>query len=132
MTVADAPVVAEPAVRLAPVVRPALVNGQQVFVECPSWCVSDHVADSVRHLEDLEHEGRVTDLVVPGGPGYGLLAHARLGSDPFGRDAGRGAYVVVDDQSDPFQLSPEEASVFADRLEAFARQVRGLSRVAAR
>ncbi|WP_428956178.1 DUF6907 domain-containing protein [Streptomyces sp. cg35] len=113
----------------APRLRPALVNGQRVHLECPAWCTADHMIESVRFLEDLEHAGEMTDLVIPGGPGYRLLAHARLGSDPFGDDAAtRSPYVVVDDGSEPFVMSPAEAAVFADRLEVFAQQVRGLGR----
>lgn len=114
----------------APRLRPALVNGRRIHVECPAFCVTDHVADAVRHLEDLEHAGAMSDLVIPGGPGYRLLAHARLGSDPFGGDSSRGPYVVVDEGSEPFLMSPAEAAVFADRLEVFAQRVRALGRVA--
>ncbi|MFF2475114.1 DUF6907 domain-containing protein [Streptomyces sp. NPDC058066] len=103
------------------------MNGRQIFIECPSWCVTDHVAANERHLEDIEHAGEMTDLVIPGGPGYRLLAHARLGWNPYGDDADRGPYVVVDDASEPFVVTPAEASVFADWLEAFAAQLRHLA-----
>ena len=111
--------------------RPALIDGRRVHLDCPLWCVDDHVAENERHLEDVTHSGAMTDLVVPGGPGYRLLAHARLGSDPFASTpADRGPYVVVDDQSEPFILSPAEALVLADRLESFAARVRDLAVVA--
>jgi hypothetical protein len=113
-----------------PRIVPALVNGRQVFIECPSWCVTDHVMEDERHLEDIEHSGEMTDLVIPGGPGYRLLAHARLGFDPYGDDASRGPYVVVDAASEPFVVSPADAAVFAGRLDAFAERVRSLARSA--
>jgi hypothetical protein len=104
------------------------VNGRRIHVECEPWCVTDHLVESVRFLEDLEHAGEMTDLVVPGGPGYRLLAHARLGSDPFGDDEStRGPYIVVDDQSEPFVLTPAEADGLADRLEMFAQRMRVLA-----
>lgn len=114
-----------------PRLRPALVNGSPCHVECPPWCTEDHVASAVRFLEDLEHAGEMADLVIPGGPGYRLLAHARLGSDPFAdAESQRSTYVLVDDQSEPFVMNPAEAAVFADRLEAFGAQLRILAAAA--
>lgn len=122
------PAPAEAALRLVP----ALVHGQRVYVECPSWCVSDHVAENERHLEDIAHAGPMADLVVPGGgPGYQLLVHARLGADLFApRADDRATFVVIDDGAEGFQLTPQEADVFADRLLAFAMSVRALGRAA--
>lgn len=117
---------AEPTVRLAP----ALVHGHLIHIPCESWCVTDHVAENEGFLEDVSHSGAMVDLVVPGGePSYRLLAHARLSVDPFApREEDRAPFVVIDDGSEGFQLSSEEADVFADRLEAFARRVRVLGR----
>jgi hypothetical protein len=122
------PAPADPALRLVP----ALVHGQRVYVECPSWCESDHVAENERHLEDIAHAGAMTDLVVPGdGPGYQLLVHARLGADLFApRVEDRVPFVIIDDGAEGFQLTPREADVFADRLLAFAMSVRALGRAA--
>lgn len=109
---------------------PALVHGQPVWLQCPVWCVTDHVAENEVFLEDVAHSGVMVDLVVPGGePSYRLLAHARLGADSFvPRAEDRAPFVVIDDGSEGFQLSPAEAEVFADRLVAFAVQVRALGR----
>jgi hypothetical protein len=125
---------AAPAASVTPRLVPALVNGQQVYIPCPtSWCVTDHVAENERHLEDIAHCGALTDLVVPGEPGYRLLAHARLGADLFAPESEQQApFVVIDDRSEMFHLSPDEADVFADRLTAFAEQVRALARIARR
>ncbi|MFB7707939.1 DUF6907 domain-containing protein [Streptomyces sp. NPDC056105] len=107
------------------------MNGRQIFIECPSWCVTDHVAANEWHLKDIEHAGEMTDLVIPGGPEYRLLAHARLGLDAYGDDAGRGPYVVIDDGSEEYRLTPAEALQHADRLIAHVEQVRQLARRAA-
>lgn len=107
--------------------RPASVSGQLIYIECESWCVTDHVLDEVRHLEDLEHAGKVTDLAIPGGPGYQLLVHARLGWDPFGDRHDCSPYVLVEDESESFRLSSAEAMVLADHLEVFVQQVRNLA-----
>nr|WP_189764671.1 hypothetical protein [Streptomyces xanthochromogenes] len=78
----------------------------------------------------MSHSGAMVDLVVPGGePSYRLLVHARLSVDPFApREEDRAPFVVIDDGSEDFRLSPSQADVFADRLIAFAQQVRALGR----
>ncbi|MCT9092889.1 hypothetical protein N4G70_29050 [Streptomyces sp. ASQP_92] len=118
---------AGPAARLSP----ALIHGQPVWVQCPVWCVADHVAENEGFLEDVAHSGAMVDLVVPGGePSYRLLVHARLGSDPFGpRPEERGPFVVIDDGSEGHHLSAVEAEEFAVRLVAFAEQVRARARL---
>jgi hypothetical protein len=100
------------------------VNGQHTTVACAAWCVTDHVVENERHLEDVAHKGSVTDLVVPGGgPALNLLAQARLGAFADGEP-----FVVIGDDADPlYELSAEQAELFAFRLEAFARQVRAMA-----
>jgi len=129
-----APPSAGPASSVTPRIVPALVNGNRVHIECLPWCTTDHVAENERHLEDVAHAGALTDLVVPGGePGYRLLAHARVGADLFAPEVqDRAPFVVIDDGSEGFHLAPTEAEVFADRLMAFAEQVRALARIARR
>ncbi|MFE4857329.1 DUF6907 domain-containing protein [Streptomyces sp. NPDC056670] len=109
---------------------PALIHGQPVWLPCESWCITDHIAENEGFLEDVSHSGAMVDLVVPGGePSYRLLAHARLSVDPFApREEDRAPFVVIDDGSEDFRLSPGQADVFADRLEAFARRMRALGR----
>jgi hypothetical protein len=128
----ESPVAVQPAVSPALRIVPALVNGNRVHIECRDWCTTDHVAENERHLEDIAHAGALADLVVPGGePGYRLLAHARLGADPFAPEAqDRAPFVVIDDGSEGFHLTPPQAAQFADRLEAFAEQIRDLARTA--
>ncbi|MEV6547962.1 hypothetical protein AB0M57_04540 [Streptomyces sp. NPDC051597] len=123
---------AQPSLPLGVRLVPALIHGQRVHLECPIWCVTDHVAENERHLEDVAHAGPLTDLAVPGGdPFYRLLAHARLGLDNYApRPEDRVPVVVIDDGSEGHHLSPGEADEFADRLIAFAVTVRALARVA--
>lgn len=117
----------------APHLRPALVNDRRVLVECPSWCTMDHVAENERHLEDIEHAGELSAIVIPGGePGYRLLAHIRLSADLFATDpADRLPVVVVDDGSEGFRLTPPQARQYAARLIAHAEQVQMLAQQAA-
>ena len=137
MTLAiPAPAVATsaPAASVTPRLSPALVNGNRIHIECKEWCVTDHVAENERHLEDVAHAGALTDLVVPGGePGYRLLAHARLGADLFAPEAqDRAPFVVIDDGSEGFHLTPKQAGQFADSLVVFAEEIRALARAARR
>jgi hypothetical protein len=106
------------------------VNGRRIVIECQDWCVTDHVAENERHLEDVAHRGAPVDLVLPGVESeLQLLAYARLGEYPFG-DGGR-PFVVIGDSSGPVaELTPEQAEAFADRLERFAASVRAHARSA--
>lgn len=107
---------------------PALVNGQRVTIECPSWCITDHVAENERHLEDVAHKGAPADLIIPGVvPELQMLAYARLGTYPFG-DGGQPFVVVGNDSEAVAELTPEQAGVFADRLERLAAMVRAYAR----
>lgn len=115
-----------------PRLRPALVNGQRIHVECPPWCTEDHVAANERHLEDILHTSGCSDLMAPrqGGPAQLLLLTRLIASDS-GSPEDREPLVTVDvDDVNGMYLAPAEAEVFADRLVAFAEQVRRLAAVA--
>ncbi|QES25861.1 hypothetical protein DEJ47_04790 [Streptomyces venezuelae] len=108
------------------------MNGQQVWVRCEPWCVTDHVAENERFLEDVTHEGAAVDLLVPRPDGtLRLLASARvLMSDRGGPEDG--PMVVVDfEDVQSLYLSPDEVQTAADRVAAFEARLRELGRVAA-
>lgn len=110
---------------------PALVDGQTVYLQCPTWCNVDHVRDSQKFLEDVWHSGTFADLEAPrrnGSPS--LLAYARLGLDPFSRDEDmRQPFIFVEDggSGDGSYMEAEHAEQFADNLEAFAQKIRGMA-----
>ncbi|MEU2413965.1 hypothetical protein ABZ736_21735 [Streptomyces sp. NPDC013099] len=117
-----------------PRLRPALVGGKPIHIECAEWCRIDHVDEGEKHLVDVYHSGESVELEGPrmGGVPEPLL-HARLHADTFGTDAARQApYIIVDDESDDFHMSPAQALEFADNLVAFAAQVRALAEQAGR
>lgn len=113
---------------------PALIDGAPLYVDCPAWCVLDHVAENEGALEDLFHAGDQAELFVPhpGDAGPQLLVTVRLNEDPFLlRRGDRGSSVCVDAGADPFMLSAREANEFADDLVAFAARVRAAARILA-
>jgi hypothetical protein len=135
MTLAiPAPAVATsaPAASVTPRISPALVNGQRVWLECPSWCTEDHVAANERHLEDVCHGSRAADLIVPRQDGSArLMLLTRLIAGDYGSDEDREPLVTVDvDDVQGMYLSPKEADDFADGLVAFAEEIRALARTA--
>lgn len=129
--------VAEPtSTSTPPRLVPALVADKPVWIECPSWCVLDHVAENDRFLEDVYHSGEMADLEVPrfnGDPA--LLAFIRLGLDSFGsKPELRMPFLVLEDgagSGDGVYMRPEQAEEFADGLVAFAERVRGMARTIA-
>ncbi|HKR49530.1 MAG TPA: hypothetical protein VJT72_08110 [Pseudonocardiaceae bacterium] len=125
MTTSLAPTQTPPAHRVVP----ALVNGQQIFIECRSWCSMDHVAENVRQLADAYHSSDFADLLIRSGSGKPeLLLSARIGLDPYSPDPARLVpFVVIDDGSDCADLTPQQAEEFADSLVAFAAKVRDLA-----
>jgi hypothetical protein len=110
---------------------PALVDGQTVYLECPTWCKIDHVRESQKFIEDIWHSGTFADLEAPRrGNTPSLLAYARLGSDPFSSDAAmRQAFIFVEDGSgaEGSYMEVEHAEQFADNLVAFAEKIRAMA-----
>jgi hypothetical protein len=111
---------------------PALIDGQRVFLECPPWCVIDHVKDNQRYIVDVWHSGEFADLEAPRLKSTpSLLAYARLGIDPFSEDADmRRPFIFVEDgnTAEGSYLNAELAEKFADNLAAFAEKVRAMGR----
>lgn len=116
-----------------PRLRPALVNGLRCWVECPPFCVTDHVAENERHLDDVTHCGAAVDLLVPRQDGgMQLLASARVLASDSGTAEERRPMVAVDfEDVQSLYLSPSETVAAADRLAGFEAQLRALGRVAA-
>lgn len=113
-------------------VVPALIDGQTVYLECPTWCTIDHVRENQKFLEDIWHTGPFADLEMPrrnGAPS--LLAYARLGIDPFSRDEEmRRPFIFVEDGDTAVgsYMEAEHAEQFADNLVAFAEKIREMGR----
>lgn len=111
---------------------PALIDGQRVFLECPSFCTIDHVREGQKFLVDVWHTGEFADLEAPRRNGTpDLLAYARLGVDPFSSDdAMRRPFLFIEDggSAEGSYMDAEHAEEFADNLVAFAEKVRAMGR----
>ncbi|TXS40081.1 DUF6907 domain-containing protein [Streptomyces sp. OR43] len=128
--VVSAPVPTQPP---APRLRPALVDGVQIWVECPAWCVEDHVAANQKFLVDLDHGGEMVDLLVPDmGGEVQLLGHVRLSAEPgSSRPELRRPHLLVEDGSGfTVFVALEEAGGLADGLVAAAERMRAMVRAA--
>ncbi|MCY0917009.1 hypothetical protein OS965_02310 [Streptomyces sp. H27-G5] len=113
---------------------PAIVRGQQIMIQCPSFCTVDHVTDSTGHIEDIWHASDSVDLNVPRlGRQPELMAFAKIQLDGYSSDpAKRTPFINVEDSSaDGFDMAPAQALVYADNLEAFAARIRAMARTAA-
>lgn len=104
---------------------PALVAGQRVTVECPTWCAVDHVAFGEPYLEDVGHHGPSADLWMPKASGPVFLMSSQLALHP---GDGRPAHVFVD-EAEGHVLDADQADVYADGLEALAAAVRTQAQV---
>jgi len=111
---------------------PALIDGQRCYLECPTWCVIDHVRDNQRFIEDVWHSGEFADLEAPRRNGTpDLLAYARLGIDPFSsNEEMRRPFLFIEDGSsaEGSYMDAEHAETFADNLVAFAEKIRTMGR----
>lgn len=111
---------------------PAMVDGQSVYLPCPTWCTIDHVAENQKFLVDVWHSGPFTDLEAPRRDNTPMLmAYARLGVDPFSSDdAMRTPFLFVEDggSAEGAYMDAEHAEQFADNLATFAEQIRGMAR----
>ncbi|MEU6768633.1 hypothetical protein ABZ916_39750 [Streptomyces sp. NPDC046853] len=113
---------------------PARIARQTVYVECPAWCIVDHVAEPESAVEDITHASDTSSIVTTSMVSRGVVSelYAAIKSDPASTDPRlRAAHVVVDEGiGEDAHMSPELAEAFADELIGFASEVRRLARIA--
>ncbi|MFF3094185.1 DUF6907 domain-containing protein [Streptomyces cyaneofuscatus] len=114
---------------------PALVAGHRILVECPAWCVVDHVDLHEQRVEDVTHWGEFfgtqVSTLLDENTAYCEL-FGRVNADPSHPDPRmRAAHVLVGNGSleDAF-LTPDMADETADELIEFAVQLKAAARVA--
>lgn len=106
-----------------------------VYVQCPDFCVTNHVASWVHFIEDVDHTGEEFAVHVPSFLNEAASAYtlsATIGCDPMSSDAQmRDAHVVIGDEgSVDSYLTPDMADATADDLEKLVAKLRGLARTA--
>jgi len=106
-----------------------------VFVECADWCTTNHVAQWVHFIEDVDHTGAEYAIHVPsflneGAPVYALSA--TVGCDTMSTDPQmRAAHVIVGDEgSVDAYLTPDMADEVAADLRKLAAKIEEASRTA--
>jgi hypothetical protein len=130
------PATPEPADQATPLtdkrIVPAMVDGQYVYLECPTWCTIDHVQENQKFLVDVWHSGPFMDLEAPRRDNTPMLmTYARLGVDPFSSDSAmRTPFIFVEDggSTEGSYMDAEHAEQFADNLVAFAEKIRSMGR----
>lgn len=137
-----APNATRPVPKLAPGIRlvPAAIGlrgaAQIIWIQCPDWCVDDHVAERQIAVEDVSHHGAVDCVQVPtmGDDLYSAFElYSQLYSDPISADPRmRTATVLVTDGSRDAYLTPSMAEELADDLIKKAAQIRQKARIARR
>ncbi|GAA2629866.1 DUF6907 domain-containing protein [Streptomyces axinellae] len=106
--------------------RPALVNGAPLRLECPDWCSVDHVAADPFHLADVFHASDQIALPAPAGRSTEDVLVAWLTEYPF--VDGGGPVLALDAAGDETaELSAGAALAFADQLVAHAGALRQLA-----
>ena len=130
-TVTPIPVV-KPGHRLVPALIGTRKAAHVAHLECPSWCVEDHLANPTM-FEDITHTSASEDVGISSflKRDGSLLMYAMLQVDPASSDPRlRQAHVGIEHEGVPDVHTPEMAEAFADDLITFALQLRGLARTA--
>ncbi|WP_413753051.1 hypothetical protein NRF20_20715 [Streptomyces sp. R-74717] len=119
--------------KLSRPLRPAAVSNGIVHVECYEWCTHNHL-DPELNLEDVYHSSDSATVWAPRvAEDPQPLLHARLNADSFGTaESHRQPLVVIDDEADSFSMTPAQALEFADKMVAFAEEIRAMAAQAAR
>lgn len=113
---------------------PALIGRLTVHIECPAWCIVDHVAEAAAFAEDIVHATATSSIAATSMVSRGIVAelYTTVKADPSSDDPRlRAAHVVVDKGAGKDAcMTPELAEAFADELIGFASEVRRLARIA--
>jgi hypothetical protein len=116
----------------ASVGRPGRV--QTIHIECPSWCIVDHVENREVAVEDITHYGPGAFVQVPTMDDDLTARHelyVNIMSDPVSDDPRmRAAHLVVSNASpDDAHLTEAQSEELADELVRMAKDIRAALRV---
>ncbi|MER7963575.1 DUF6907 domain-containing protein [Streptomyces ardesiacus] len=123
-----------PAVAVRPGYRlvPALVGkstepGSILYVECPDWCVVDHVADRNVFIQDISHQGEKATLSLTPTRGEQVPLEVYLSEWPALAEDNGQPRLDVDIDSEVYSYGRTAAMALADQMVAFAEDVRRLA-----
>lgn len=106
---------------------------QIVYVECPNYCVEDHVTARHVAVEDIVHTSATDHLSVGSFLSVGSVfeMYATIKAEASTNDPRlHRAHVVLDDGSNDAFLTESMAEDVADRLIVFATRIRQLAQAA--
>lgn len=111
---------------------PALIGrstepGIITLVECPSWCVIDHVAERSVFVEDVSHSGQSAVLSLTARHPARVPLQVSLSWWPALGDGNEQPKLAVDLDSEVEVYGRTAALAMADQLVAFAADVRRLA-----
>lgn len=105
-----------------------------VWIQCPTWCTEDHVAEGQVAVEDITHYSDASSVSTCSFVKRGIVhdLYASVQADPAANDPRlKAAHVVVDDGgAEMAHLTPEMTEKLADELIGFASELRHLARTA--
>lgn len=121
----------QPAVKPGHRLVPALIGrstepGTVVYIECPSWCIVDHVAEKTAFLEDINHQGERAAMDFAPSRGDHVPVEVYLSQWP-GAGRNDGPTLAVDLDYEVANYGRTAALALADQLVAFAENVRRLA-----
>lgn len=109
---------------------PALIGrstdpGVIAYVECPSWCTVDHIAQHSSYLEDVNHEGERRAMCFTPSKGPRVPVEVFLTQWPGTHEPQTQLAVDLDYEVETYDRTA--ALALADQLVAFAADVRRLA-----
>lgn len=125
-TAATVEPVVKPGYRLVPVPVGREGNTQTAWVECPSWCVTDH-SERVTFIEDVNHNGQPASLSITSLHPARVPLEVSLSWWPALGDENDQPKLAVDLDSEVEVYDRTAALALADQLVAFAENVRRLA-----
>lgn len=128
MSVADVDYIQHSNTRDLPVrLRPTLVGGHRIAVECPVYCTVDHTATNTRFLADLFHAGDRVAVSAPVNEHTEDVLVGQLVEYPFTDAPAPVLALDATGSGETAELSASAALAFADQLVAHAERIRGLA-----
>ncbi|WPO69944.1 DUF6907 domain-containing protein [Streptomyces sp. KN37] len=117
----------KPGFRLVPAKVGKPDAAQIVWVECPDFCVEDHVDEHVWNVEDISHSGAPAVLNLASDQSAGLPIEVSLSWWPSSDGVASRPCLAVDIDREVAVYGRTGALAVADQIAAFAENVRRLA-----